>query len=121
MFRGATGVEMDAETLKQQIARICQIWTTAADPERIILFGSAARGQMTEHSDLDFLVVWEGKEFPNNRRRASYLMRVLPDDVTVPIDVVVLTPQQFGHEAEDDRTPVSMVAEEGMVLYERVA
>jgi len=112
---------MNEETVKQQIAQICDVWVREADPEKIILFGSAARGQMTEHSDLDFLVVWEGKEFPNNRRRASYLMRVLPDDVTLPVDVVVLTPEQFGHEVEDDRTPVSMVAGEGVVLYERVA
>jgi len=112
---------MDAEALKQQITRICEIWTTAADPEKIILFGSAACGQMTEHSDLDFLVVWEGKEFPNNRRRASYLMRVLPDDVTLPVDIVVLTPEQFGREVEDARTPIAMATDEGMLLYERVA
>jgi predicted nucleotidyltransferase len=112
---------MDAETVKQQVARVCDIWIREADPEKIILFGSAARGQMTEDSDLDFLVVWRGEGFPNNRRRAGYLMKVLPDDVTVPMDVIVMTPEQYRLETEDERTLTAMVADEGKVVYERVA
>jgi len=112
---------MNPETVKQQIARICEVWTREADPERIILFGSAAHGRMSEDSDLDFLVVWEGRDFPNNRRRAGYLMKVLPDDITVPIDVIVMTPEQYRSEREDDRTLTAIVTDEGKVLYERVA
>jgi predicted nucleotidyltransferase len=110
---------MDRETAHQQIARICGVWIREAGPEKIILFGSAARGEMTEDSDLDFLVVWEGREFPNNRRRAGYLMKILPDDVTAPIDVIVMTPEQYRSEKEDDRTLTAMVTDEGKVLYER--
>jgi predicted nucleotidyltransferase len=112
---------MTTEMISEQIEKICRVWTERADPERIILFGSAAHGQMSEDSDLDFLVVWEGKDFPNNRRRAGYLMRVLPDDIIVPIDVIVMTPEQYRSEQEDDRTLTAMVTDEGKVLYERVA
>jgi len=38
------------------VRRIVQI----ADPDKIILFGSAARGEMGRHSDLDLLVVKSG-------------------------------------------------------------
>lgn len=107
--------------LAEQIARICEIWKQHADPDKIILFGSAARGRMTRGSDLDFLVVWRGEQFPNNRRRAGYLMKVLPDDVTLPVDVVVMTPEQYRSETEDADTLTSMAVEEGRVLYERVA
>ena len=46
----------DQDTLNEVIRRIVEI----AEPERIILFGSAARGDMTRHSDLDPLINKEG-------------------------------------------------------------
>jgi uncharacterized protein len=39
------------------VARIVK----AADPEKIVLFGSAARGEMGPNSDYDFLVIKRGK------------------------------------------------------------
>jgi len=44
--------DVDQETLEEIIRRIVQV----AQPERIILFGSAARGEMKPHSDVDLLV-----------------------------------------------------------------
>ncbi len=46
----------DQDTLNEAIRRIVEI----AEPERIMLFGSAARGDMTRHSDLDLLIIKEG-------------------------------------------------------------
>ena len=46
----------DQDTLNEVIRRIVEI----AEPERIILFGSAARGDMTRHSDFDLLIIKEG-------------------------------------------------------------
>ena len=42
-----------AEVLEELVRRIVE----AVHPTRIILFGSASRGEMHEHSDLDLLVV----------------------------------------------------------------
>jgi predicted nucleotidyltransferase len=112
---------MDRETVNQQIAKICEIWTREADPEKIILFGSAARGQMSEDSDLDFLVVWEGREFPNNRRRAGFLMKALiHQDIPLAVDAIVLTPEQYKTAASDPNTFTAWIIREGRVLYERL-
>ena len=46
----------DQDTLNEVIRRIVEI----AEPERIMLFGSAARADMTRHSDLDLLIIKEG-------------------------------------------------------------
>ena len=46
----------DQDTLNEAIRRIVEI----AEPERIILFGSAARADMTRHSDLDLLIIKGG-------------------------------------------------------------
>ena len=47
---------LDQETLDDIIQRIVEV----AQPERIVLFGSAARGDMTRNSDVDLLIIKEG-------------------------------------------------------------
>ena len=54
------------ETLTQEIVRRI---LTVAEPDRVILFGSAASGQMTRDSDIDLLVIEAEPE--NTRVRAS--------------------------------------------------
>jgi predicted nucleotidyltransferase len=59
----------------------------AAPPNsRVILFGSAARGEMTRDSDLDFLVI--EPEVENPALESVRLRRVLAD-VLVPMDIIV--------------------------------
>ena len=47
---------LDQKTLDDIIRRVVEV----AQPERIILFGSAARGDMTQNSDVDLLIIKEG-------------------------------------------------------------
>ena len=112
---------MISKTRRPEIEEICRIWREKADPERIILFGSAARGDESRDSDLDFLVVWRGDSFPNNRRRAGYLMRVIPESILTPMDVLVLQPEEYEEAISDPETFTSQIVREGDTLYERVA
>jgi len=112
---------MDKQEVGQKIAKICQVWIERANPDKIILFGSAARGKMTHDSDLDFLVVWRGEDFPSNRRRAAYLRQSLVGEVRGAIDILVLTPEQFAIASADPWTFTSTIVNEGRLLYERVA
>ena len=63
------------------------------EPDRIVLFGSTARGEATEHSDLDLLVV---KRVFEDRGRALGDIYVRLYGVRVGVDVVLAT--------EDDLT-----------------
>ena len=72
------------ETLDTIVHRI----TEAVQPRRIILFGSAVRGQMGPHSDLDLLVVMA--EGTHRRRTAQAIYRCL-GGLGVARDVVVVT------------------------------
>ena len=112
---------MDEQEVGRKIATICQVWIERANPDKIILFGSAARGQTTRGSDLDFLVVWRGEDFPGNRRRAAYLRQALVGKVRAAIDILVLTPEQFAIASADPWTFTSTIVNEGRLLYERVA
>src|ERR1039457_616643 len=63
------------ETLLDEVVRRV---LTVARPDRIILFGSAATGQMTKDSDLDLLVV---EPAPSNTRDRSVAIRRAVGDV----------------------------------------
>ena len=49
---------LDQDTLDSIVGRIVEV----AQPERIILFGSAARGEMGRNSDVDLLIVKDGAD-----------------------------------------------------------
>ena len=61
-----------------------------AQPDRIILFGSAARGQMGPDSDIDLLVIKGGIA---SRRLLAQQIYVHLFGVAAPVDVIVVTPQ----------------------------
>ena len=87
-----------------------------AHPERIILFGSRARGEARPNSDYDVLVIKESDE-PRYRRTAR-LYTILAD-LPVEVEVLVYTP---GEVAEWSRVPQAFVTtamREGIVLYKR--
>jgi Nucleotidyltransferase domain. len=75
------------EVLKKIIQRIVEV----AQPEKIILCGSAARGTMGRHSDVDLLVVKSG-EFDQSRLVGDIYMRL--HGVGQAVDVLVVTPEQ---------------------------
>ncbi len=59
--------------------------------ERVLVFGSAARGDWHEASDIDLLIVRDTEEPFFERLRQVY--RLLPPDLAV--DVLVYTPQEL--------------------------
>ena len=63
----------------------------AAEPEKIVLFGSAARGEMGPDSDLDLLVIKGGK-FRRDRLTVAIYRTLRGKDAAV--DVVVVTPEE---------------------------
>ncbi len=72
------------DVLDEIVRQIVEI----AQPERIILFGSAARGEMGPHSDVDLLVVKSGEY--SRRALAARIHTEL--DVDEAVDVVIATP-----------------------------
>ena len=69
---------MAQELLDSVVRRIVESIVAAVAPEKIILFGSAARGEMTSSSDLDLLVV---KDKCHQRKTAALIYRSLPRSI----------------------------------------
>ena len=102
-------VVMDqVEALSRQIARQFQ-------PERIVLFGSYARGNPRVDSDVDLLVLvpFDGKPF---RKSLEILNRI---DPPFAVDVVVRNPDDAARRYAEFDPLIRDAFDHGIVLYER--
>jgi len=99
------------ETLRHIVARIVQV----ACPDRVILFGSAAAGNMTVDSDIDLLVV---ESQVSSTRQESLRLRAVLEAVPLPIDVIVMSRERF----DETKNVIGGIAypahKYGRVLYE---
>lgn len=95
------------DELIQQIVKIVH-------PLRIILFGSAARGESGPHSDIDFLVIMP----PGTHRRhtAQILYRKI-SGVRVPFDIVVAIPEDLERHKDNIGLIYWRVLKEGRDVY----
>ena len=88
---------------------------TVANPDRIILFGSAATGQMTRDSDIDLLIV---EPEAANRHEESVKIRSAIGDISFPVDVIVINTERF-EATKDIFGGIAYPAHKyGRVLYE---
>ena len=101
---------MDQELLDRLVGRIVD----AVAPERIILFGSAARGEMTSSSDLDLLVV---KDNCHRRKTTARIYRTLPRP-RPPVDVVVAWPEDLRRHRDSHWLVIAPALREGRTIYE---
>ncbi len=101
-------------------AIIQQIGDRIADrfqPEKIILFGSYARGEAHPHSDLDFLVVVE--TLPPRGQRSAPILKMLAETYTEPIDIIVRSAQTLKQWEHIPGSFAHQVLTEGILLYDR--
>lgn len=95
--------------LQEIIKRVVEV----ARPEKIILFGSAAKGEMGPNSDVDLLVVRSGV---HRRRLAMRIYRRL-SGVGCPVDVVVVTPEDIDRYKQCPVLIIQPALKEGRVIY----
>ena len=105
---------MDPELLDGVVERIVESIVDAVAPEKVILFGSAARGEMTASSDLDFLVV---KDLCHQRKTAALIYRNLPRP-RPPVDVVVVWPEDLRRHKDSYWLVIEPALREGRMVYE---
>ncbi len=106
--------EQDEALYTEIVRRIVE----AADPERIILFGSRVRGEHRPDSDLDILVIAESDEPRSVRSRMLYTATSsIARDVDA--DILVYTPDEVREWSSAPRAFVTTALREGRVLYEK--
>jgi predicted nucleotidyltransferase len=87
----------------------------AAQPRRIILFGSRASGAATEDSDFDLMVV---EDQPVDRYREMVRLRALLRSFRVPLDLVVVSEEKYRYWRDTPGNVYYEAATNGVTLYE---
>lgn len=86
----------------------------AYGPEKIILFGSMARGDADEYSDIDLIII--------KKTETRFIQRQVDATILVPgdisVDIFVYTPKEFQSMIEDNLPFIERVLAEGIVIYE---
>ncbi|MBT9145767.1 MAG: hypothetical protein DDT42_01644 [candidate division WS2 bacterium] len=105
------GAAVPSEVLEGIIQRIVDV----AQPDKIILFGSATRGEMGPNSDVDLLVVKAGV----HRRWLAQTIYMNLIGAGCPVDVIVVTPEDIERYGNAIGLVLEPALREGRVVYER--
>jgi uncharacterized protein len=100
---------VDQKILDDIIRRIVEV----AHPEKIILFGSAARGDMGPNSDVDLLIIKKGAD-------ALDLMGQIYRNLHgagAAVDAIVVTPEDVERFKESHALVIKPALREGKVVY----
>lgn len=106
----STVIESVEATLDSAVRRII----SAVHPLKIVLFGSATRGELSPHSDLDLLVVVPPGI--HRRKTAQKIYRHLIG-VDFPVDIVVVTEEDIEQFKDHGGMVIRPALAEGKVLY----
>jgi predicted nucleotidyltransferase len=102
------------EKIDELVSRIVERFR----PEKIILFGSHARGTAGQDSDADILVVMPVK---GSKRKKATEIDVALVGIDLPVDVIVVTPEELERNKNQIGTIIYPALKEGKVLYEKAA
>jgi predicted nucleotidyltransferase len=105
-----SGPALAAGIVEEVVRRVVAV----AQPERVIVFGSAARGQAGGESDVDLLVVKAGAD-PLEVARRIYRHLF---GVGAAVDVVVVTPEDLERYRQSPALVIKHALAEGKVVYE---
>jgi predicted nucleotidyltransferase len=103
---------VDADLIEEIVRRL----VAAIDPDRIILFGSRARGDSGPDSDIDLLIIKDTVEPAYRRTIPAY--RAL-SGLGVPKDIIWRTPAEVEDWSHVPTYVTTRALQEGRVLYEK--
>ena len=101
---------------KQILTELINRLVEGFQPEKIILFGSQARGTADDHSDVDILVVCPVK---GSRRTLALNMYRALKGLGIAKDIIILTEEEFKRNRQIPGTIARPAWLEGKVLYDR--
>ncbi len=99
---------------EDKIKTIVQRVTESYDPKAIIVFGSVAKGNSSEDSDLDIAIIMDSNLSEHER---NVKIRVCIGAIGMPLDLLVFTPEEIEAEKADELSIVSEILRTGEVVY----
>ena len=103
-----------SDNARSDLAEIVRRIVEAAEPEKVILFGSTARGDAGPHSDMDFLII---KSASNKRELSARIRRALYG-VKAAVDLVVASPEDVERYKDSHALVIKPALKDGIVVYD---
>ena len=104
---------------RETIQAITQLIVERFHPEQIILFGSCARGEEDENSDLDLLVVLRHND---EQGRDGYAIRLaITENFVLPVEILIRSADVLDRYRRDPNSMLSRMLEDSEILYDRLA
>ncbi len=100
--------------LDQELIRYVRLLTEHGAPEKVILFGTLAKGHVHEWSDIDLVVV-EQTHLPFFQRLRKVRKLLQPK---VGMDIMVYTPEEFNRLCAERPFFKEEIIEKGKIIYE---
>ncbi|HLF73527.1 MAG TPA: nucleotidyltransferase domain-containing protein [Anaerolineales bacterium] len=100
---------------KKLLDEVTRRIVASVKPQRVLLFGSAARGRMSKDSDFDMLVIMRG---PVHRRQTAQKIYRNLRGTGIAVDIVVATEKDLKEYGGRAGTILKSALQEGRVLYE---
>jgi predicted nucleotidyltransferase len=107
--------KLSSTEIAETIETAARLLVEAAHPEKIILFGSYARGDFTKDSDLDLLVILPAVA---DRMEEMARLRMVLRDVPMAIDVVVYSRDEVEERQHLRGTMLYHALHEGKLLHD---
>jgi uncharacterized protein len=116
-YTGGTGEnEARGNVYHEQIAQLTARIVEAERPEKIILFGSYAKGTATESSDIDLLVI-SRSTLPRRDREVRLTRELFGSGV--PYDLLMLTPEEVEERLRRKGPFIQEILSTGQIVYQR--
>jgi uncharacterized protein len=96
------------------VERVVKVIAEAIHPQKIILFGSRAKGTARPDSDLDLVVIYAGEK---SKRQVKLDIHRLMEPLSVPMDLFVLSPEEMLRQRHVANTLAREIAERGVTVY----
>lgn len=108
----------DVKKINQEARVIARIVAKKYNPEKIILFGSAARGNIHKYSDIDICII-KNTKLPLHKRICKVYNFIDNVDWEYGVEPIVFTPKEFNEKKKCGNYFIRNIVKDGKILYER--
>jgi len=98
------------------IDKIIHIIRSIASPDQIILFGSYARGDYTDKSDVDLLILKKGLKKSRDIIGSIY-MAFYENKINVPVDLLAIDYNRYNELSNEIGYIYKTIKEQGKIIY----
>lgn len=102
---------------QQEIDKLTKVIKNKYQPNKIILFGSVARGEFKENSDIDMLIIKNSKK-KRYYRTLDVLNLTKNINRQLPFEPIIMTSQEFNKGLKENYYFIRQIMRDGKILYE---